>query len=177
MPWYSLDVFSAMAEENAQDDQALARRCIEGLTGYAAELRQRAGPGGQARTQALRKLVDSIASYWGLWDEELPMVRENFLIAFDCRMKNADTATAPLQTSAALTADVLYGLYRYGLDLIPNMGSDAAEELHSITSLIQEAAKFWDVGSPVVDQLCTNIDAALKHQTERERAPQLGGYQ
>lgn len=48
MPWYSLDVFAAMAEERAQDDQALARRCIEGLTGYAAELRQRAGPDARA---------------------------------------------------------------------------------------------------------------------------------
>ena len=43
--------------------QALISKCVDGLTEYAAELRQKAGDAGKEQISALRRLVDELAGY------------------------------------------------------------------------------------------------------------------
>ena len=63
-----LDELIALMEPQAQRDKKLIVQCIDGLTEYAAELRQKAGDAGKAKSSALRELIDwliqDIAAFW-----------------------------------------------------------------------------------------------------------------
>ena len=175
MPVYTLDEIIKLMEPQARKDKALAVRCIDGLTEYAAELRQKAGPDGRERTGPLRTLVSTLAGYWGLDDEPGSLGVKGHTEAFDRRMAEADMADGPWSPSPEQKGDTVYGLYRYAMDLIPNLGADAREDIRECGKLIREIEQFWDFGSPVLDELCDDIDSALREQMEREAAIEMGG--
>lgn len=62
----TLDELINAMEPQARKDKALISKCVDGLTEYAAELRQKAGDAGKEQISALRRLVDELVGYWGL---------------------------------------------------------------------------------------------------------------
>ena len=54
----TLDELINAMEPQARKDKALISKCVDGLTEYAAELRQKAGDAGKEQISALRRLVD-----------------------------------------------------------------------------------------------------------------------
>ena len=155
-------------ETQARADKALAVRCIGGLTQYAAELGQKADPGGQERIHALRELVGYLASYWCLEDEPGGMDEAGYREAFDRRVAEAGAAEHPRRPTPEQKSDTVFGLYRYAMDLIPNLGVDAQKDVLGSRDLIREIEQFWDFGSPTLDQMCADIEAAMQAQAARE---------
>lgn len=62
----TLDELINTMEPQVRKDKALISKCIDGLTEYAAELRQKAGDPGKAQTPDLRRLVSELEGCWGL---------------------------------------------------------------------------------------------------------------
>lgn len=60
----TLDELINAMEPQARKDKALISKCVDGLTEYAAELRQKAGDAGKEQISALRRLVDELAGYF-----------------------------------------------------------------------------------------------------------------
>lgn len=89
----TLDELITLMEPQAQRDKKLIVQCIDGLTEYAAELRQKAGDAGKAESSALRELIDRLEGYWGLDNSG-----ENRLSAFDRRMPGGGTIGAAVGT-------------------------------------------------------------------------------
>lgn len=162
-------------ETQARKDKALAVRCIDGLTQYAAELRQWGGAEGLAKITALRELVGQLPTYWGLQDVPDGMDGAGHQAAFDRRVEEAAIAAAPLEATGAQKSDTAYGLYRYAMDLIPNLGVDAQADVEGCRDLIRELEAWWDFGSPVLDGLCAEIDQAMAAQAAREQGFEMGG--
>ena len=177
MPVYTLDELLKEMEPQGRKDQALAIKCIDGLTQYAAELRQRGGPEGQAKIPDLRKLVGYMADYWALGTAPGGLDGADCQEKFDRRIEEAGAAATPWYPSPGQKSDVVLGLYRYATDLIPNLGSEAKDEIIGCKALIREVEAFWDFGSPLLDQLCDDIDTELQEQISRENKLEMGGIQ
>lgn len=60
----TLDELINAMEPQARKDKALISKCVDGLTEYAAELRQKAGDAGKEQISALRRLVDELVGYF-----------------------------------------------------------------------------------------------------------------
>ena len=177
MPWYTIDELAESMEAQVRKDKALAVKCMEGLAQYAAELRQKAGSGGREQTPALRELVGRLACYWVLEDDPDCMNEAGYLEAFDSRMAEADAGRLPWSFTPSQKSDTLYGLYRYAMDLIPNLGTDAEKDILGSRDLIREIEQFWDLGSPVLDGLCAEIEAAMQAQAAWEAEFAMRGIQ
>lgn len=177
MPWYTIDELAESMEARDRKDKALAVKCMEGLAQYAAELRRKAEPGGRERTPALRELVGRLACYWVLEDDPDCMNEAGYLEAFDSRMAEADAGRPPWSFTPSQKSDTVHGLYRYAMDLIPNLGVDAQEDVLSARDLMREIEQFWDLGSPVLDALCAEIETAMQAQATREAEYEMGGIQ
>ena len=175
MQMYTLGEFAQRIEIQARKDKALAVRCIDGLTQYAAELRQRGGSEGQATIPALRELVGQLPTYWVLQEEPGGMDEAGHQAAFDRRVEEAAITDTPLEATGAQKSDAVYGLYRYAMDLIPNLGVDAQADVEGCRDLIRELEAWWDFGSPALDGLCAGIDEAMAAQAAREREFEMGG--
>lgn len=168
MPWHTIEELAESMEAQARKDKALAVKCMEGLAQYASELRRKAEPGGRDRTPVLRELVGQLACYWVLEDDPDYMDEVGYLEAFDSRMAEADAGRPPWPFTPSQKNDTLYGLYRYAMDLIPNLGVDAQEDVLGARDLIREIEQFWDLGSPALDALCAEIEMAMQAQATRE---------
>lgn len=83
----TLDELINAMEPQARKDKALISKCVDGLTEYAAELRQKAGDAGKEQISALRRLVDELAGYWGLDAKTVDHVT-----AFDRKIQEVDQA-------------------------------------------------------------------------------------
>lgn len=177
MPYYTLDELAESMEAQARKDKALAVKCMEGLAQYAAELRRKAEPSGRERTPALRELVGRLACYWALEDVPGCMDEAGYLEAFDSRMAAADAGRPPWSFTPAQKSDTVYGLYRYAMDLIPNLGVDAQGDILGARDLMREIERFWDLGSPVLDALCAEIETAMQAQAAREAEYEMRGFQ
>ena len=86
----TLDELINTMEPQVRKDKALISKCIDGLTEYAAELRQKAGDPGKAQTPDLRRLVSELEGCWGLDTEVV-----DYVAAFDRKIQEADQATHP----------------------------------------------------------------------------------
>lgn len=175
MPYFTLDEALECMKAQAEADKALAARCIEGLTEYAAELRQKAGPGGQERVPAPRELAGCLAGYWGLKDEPDGMGEAEYQEAFDRRVAEAGEADRPWSPTPEQKSDTVHGLYRYAMDLIPNLGVEAEKDILGSRDLIREIAQFWDFGSPALDRMCADIETGMQAQAAREAPFEMGG--
>ena len=164
---YTLDELLQLMEPQARKDKAMTVRCIDGLTQYAAELRQRGGSEGQAKIPALRELVGQLTTYWGLQEEPGGMDKAGHQAAFDRRVEEAAITATPLEATGAQKSDAVYGLYRYAMDLIPNLGVDAQADVEGCRDLIRELEAWWDFGSPALDRLCDEIDQTMTAQAAR----------
>ncbi len=102
----TLDELITLMEPQAQRDKKLIVQCIDGLTEYAAELRQKAGDAGKAESSALRELIDRLEGYWGLDNSG-----ENRLSAFDRRMREAEQSEQPWAPVQDQINGAVLGLY------------------------------------------------------------------
>ena len=84
----TLDELINTMEPQVRKDKAIISKCIDGLTEYAAELRQKAGDPGKAQTPDLRRLVSELEGCWGLDTEVV-----DYVAAFDRKIQEADQAT------------------------------------------------------------------------------------
>ena len=80
----TLDELINTMEPQVRKDKALISKCIDGLTEYAAELRQKAGDPGKAQTPDLRRLVSELEGCWGLDTEVV-----DYVAAFDRKIQEA----------------------------------------------------------------------------------------
>ena len=156
----TLDELINAMEPQARKDKALISKCVDGLTEYAAELRQKAGDAGKEQISALRRLVDELAGYWGLDAKTVDHVT-----AFDRKIQEVDQAVHQWTPTQEHRDAVIQGLYLYAIDMISSLGSDGARE--SVTEcerLMREIAGFWGYESPALDDLYAQIRASLKDQ-------------
>lgn len=177
MPYYTLNELAESMEPQARKDKAMAVRCIDGLTEYAAELRQRAGAAALDRISSLRELVGYLAAYWGLRDEPGGMDDVGYQEFFDHRLAEAGTAERPWSPTPEQKSDTVYGLYRFAMDLIPNLGVEAEKDILGSRDLIREIEQSWDFGSPLLDRLCAHIETAMEAQAAWEAKFEMGGIQ
>ena len=177
MQMYTLEEIAQLMEHQARKDKDLAVRCIDGLTQYAAELRQRGGREGRDKIPALRELVGQLPTYWVLREEPGGMDEAGHQAAFDRRVEEAAITATPLEATGAQKSDTVYGLYRYAMDLIPNLGVEAQADVEGCRDLIRELEAWWDFGSPVLDGLYAEIGQAMAAQAARELEFEMGGIQ
>ena len=169
----TLDELINAMEPQARKDKALISKCVDGLTEYAAELRQKAGDAGKEQISDLRRLVDELAGYWGLDAKTVDHVT-----AFDRKIQEVDQAVHQWTPTQEHRDAVIQGLYLYAIDMISSLGSDGARE--SVTEcerLMREIAGFWGYESPALDDLYAQIRASLKDQEAWENTVEIGGIQ
>lgn len=155
-----LDELDRLMHPHAIKDKVLAKSCIDGLTQFAAELRQKSGPTGQELTPILREVIQRMDCYWGLDDkcDSHVDVQEYF----DHYMNEADAARRPLTHSLEQEDGAIYGLYRYAMDMISSHGIEAETHINICKTLIQTIASFWKLNDRIPDQMCVNIDTTLE---------------
>lgn len=171
--WTTFEQTKDGALSRSRADKALAMKCIEGLAQYAVELQQNV----QDRIAALRKLVGYLAGYWCLKDEPGGLDEIGYRKVFDRRMAEAGTTDRLLPSTSEQKRDTVYGLYRYAMDLIPNLGVGAQEDVLGSRDLIREIEQYWNFSSPELDHICANIETAMEAQAAREAEFEIGGIQ
>lgn len=169
----TLDELLSAMEPQAQKDRALIAQCIDGLTEYAAELRQKDGGAGKVRTPYVRAMIDRLESYWVLDNSD-----ESFLDTFDRRMREADQAVQLWTPTEEQMRGTVLGLYRYATDMIPGQGADyAAEPVTECEQLMREIAAFWGINSRNLDDLCIRMKDLLREQRAWEKTVEMGGIE
>lgn len=150
--------------------------CIDGLTEYAAELRQRAGERGKEQTPILRDLVDKLVSYWNLAMGQTD--GNSYLADFDQRMQEADQAEQPLAPSQEQVDYFMKGLCGYVIDMVSGQGSEYAKKaMECCEKLMREAAEFWGIASPTLDPLFEEMQTEIQKQQEYEMQFEAEGSQ
>ena len=152
-------------------------QCIGGLTQYAAELRQRAVPGEQARIPALRELVGEMAAYWSLWAFPDGRTPEAYQEKFDSRVAEAERTDAPLAATMEQIVATLFGLYIHAMDRIPHLGKDGIQKVTACKDLICTLKRDWNFNPAVLDAMPDNIETSLRKWFEREQTRDTGGGQ
>ena len=117
----TLDELINTMEPQVRKDKALISKCIDGLTEYAAELRQKAGDPGKAQTPDLRRLVSELEGCWGLDTEVV-----DYVAAFDRKIQEADQATHPWAPTQEQRGAVMKGICLHSVDIISSLGADDA---------------------------------------------------
>jgi len=142
MPSYTLDELLKLMEPQAQRDKALINQCIEGLGLYAAQQRQDSFF--SSKPDEMRKLVENLIGYWGLDDNEYAPSLEDYLDAFDEKIFAAKSDEEITGATYRRQADTIYGLHRYGEEMVVAQGDSAMSEILDIGDLMKEIALYWD---------------------------------
>lgn len=90
----TLDELINAMEPQARKDKALISKCVDGLTEYAAELRQKAGDAGKEQISALRRLVSVVMSLYILHEADVSKFVES---ADEIIQRNKDSRKSKLQ--------------------------------------------------------------------------------
>jgi len=159
MPSYTLDELIKMMEPQAQRDKALINQCIEGLGLYAVQIAQ--GDSESSKIDEMRKLVENLVCYWGLDNDGPPLA--DFLDSFDNRIRSAISGMLIAGDTYRRQSDTIYGLHRYGEEMVAVQGSDAMSEILDMSDLMKEIAKYWDYEPyAIVDDLATRLSAEVR---------------
>ena len=142
MPEYTLGEIIKRTEAQSMHDKALIERCIDGLGLYTSQIV--AENRNSDKIKEMRKLVENLVGYWGLNDGANAKPLEDFLDTFDVRVYEAKTGGAVIGDVFQSALNVIYGLYRYGEDMVGGQGLDAAGEILNMSELIQDIADHWD---------------------------------
>lgn len=90
----TLDELINAMEPQARKDKALISKCVDGLTEYAAELRQKAGDAGKEQISALRRLVDELAGYADKQELEEAIIRRHYASSIEDEENQVDQGAA-----------------------------------------------------------------------------------
>jgi len=113
----------------------------------------------------MRKLVENLVCYWGL-DNDGPSLAD-FLDSFDNRIRSAISGMLIVGDTYRRQSDTIYGLHRYGEELVAAQGSDAMSKILDMGDLMKEIAKYWEYEPyAVVDDLAARLSAEVRTMLE-----------
>jgi len=154
-------------EPQARRDKALINKCIDGLEIYAA---QQAQAGKNQKVGEMRELVENLACYWGLIEGENAKPLENYLASFDSLITDAKTGVGFTGETVRNRGNTMYGLFRYGTEMVAAQGSDAVFDILHISNLMKEIAASWDFESDVLDNMTGQLEAEVQKMAGRDKA-------
>jgi len=160
MPSYTLNELIETMEPQSRRDKALMSRCVEGLGLYAAQLA--ADDRFSSKIDEIRKLADNLVDYWGLGFEDGSKSAKEFMQAFDDRVDEARTGGTVGGDVYQTAPNVIYGLHRYGQDMVGSMGREAMNDILDVSALMKDIAKHWDFESDVLDDLTAQLEAEVR---------------
>ena len=161
MPTYTVDELVQKMEPQAQLDRALIRRCIDGLGLYAAGIA--ANERHSKKIDEMRKLAENLVEYWGLDDYGAnEKASEEILGAFDEKIREARSGGAVTVDVFQTAPNVIYGLHRYGMDMVVGRGRDTMGEILDMGDLMKDIAQEWDFESDVLDNLTARLEAEVR---------------
>jgi len=169
MPRYTLNELIEAMEPQSRRDKALMSRCVEGLGLYAAQLAE--NDRFSSKIDEIRKLADNLVGYWGLSFEDGSKSAEEFMQAFDDRVDEARTGGAVVGDVYQTAPNVIYGLHRYGQDMVGSMGQEAMNDILDVSALMKDIAKRWDFESGVLDDLTAHLEAEVRGLLESTPMP------
>lgn len=164
MPTYTLDELIKKMEPQNKRDLALIRKCVDGLTMYTAQ-RAQADPGSPKITE-MRDLIERLDDYWDLNSVDSDTPQRDFLNDFDEQIETAKSGEAVTENVYHHGAAVVYGLYRYGEDMVGSQGDAAKDEILAMSRLMKEIAAAWDFEPHVLDDLTARLEAAAQRLGE-----------
>jgi len=161
------ELIEKMEPQNIRD-KSLIRKCIDGLTVYASQQAQ--ADAMSSKIPEMRTLIENLAAYWGLDDGSIENSKRDFLEPFEKSIKAAMQG-AELDNGYQHSAAVIYGLYRYGEDMVCSQGDIAKDYILSASELMKEISSAWDFESHVLDDLTARLEAEVQSFSE----PAMGG--
>jgi len=151
MPTYTLNELLEKMEPQARRDKALIGRCVDGLGLYTAQLA--ADNKNDPKIEKMKALAERILGYWGLEDAAGTEPSRSFLDTFYERVYDASTGGAVTSDVYQAAHNVIFGLYRYGEDMVVSQGKDAMSEILDMCDLMEDVAEKWDYESSIVADL------------------------
>ncbi|MCL2853777.1 MAG: antirestriction protein ArdA [Defluviitaleaceae bacterium] len=148
-------------ETQAQRDKALIGRCVDGLGLYAAQIAEnnKFSP----KINEMRELAENLIGYWGLYDSEGDESPAKLLQTFNDRVDEAKTGGAITGDVYQTAPNVIYGLYRYGEDMVTSMGRVAMNDILETSNLMKEIANHWDFDSDALDGLTVQLESEVRY--------------
>jgi hypothetical protein len=169
MPSYTLDELLKKMEPQAHMDKALIARCIDGLGLYTAQIA--AENSHSDKIKETRKLVETLVGYWGINDGTNAKPLEDFLDAFDERVYDARAGGAVTGDVFQAANNVIYGLYRYGEDMVTGQGADAMGEILDMSDLIKDIAQAWDYEPDIAADLTGRLETEVRDMLDNITLP------
>ena len=160
MPTYTLNEIIENMLPGERRDKALIGRCVDGLALYTAQLA--AENKSSSKIDELRTLADKIIDYWGLDDIGSAEPSKDFLEAFDERVYDAKTGGAVTGDIYQTAPNVIYGLHRYGEDMVVSQGEDAMSDILDVSDLMKDIAEKWDFESHIVNDLTHHLEFEVR---------------
>lgn len=165
MPSYTLEELIQMMEPQSRRDKALIGECVAGLGLYAAQIAQSGS--NSSKIDQMRKLVENLIVYWNLDDGENAPLPEDFLQAFDEQVRDAKTGAEIADSTYRRHTDTIYGLHRYGEEMVAAQGDTAMSEILDMGDLIKEIALHWNFEPlAVADDLAAKLRAEVRSMLE-----------
>ncbi len=145
---YTIDEFLALMEPQYREDQDTTRRCIAGLSDYAAQL---AAKRQEEQIPQLRKLCIDMAEFWGLAEDEtwegFRKMEEQYGGAFDRAVSAArDSGHAP-EMSEQTMQSILDGLELYAQEMALN--GDMEQWVAECEALSEQLQAEWQAETQV----------------------------
>ena len=163
MPSYTLDELLEKMAPQGRRDKALISRCVDGLGLYAAQIAVENK--NSSKIDELRKLAENLVCYWGLNDDYLnenakPL--DEYLQAFDERVDEARTGGAIVGDVYQSSHNVIFGLHRYGGEMVVSQGADAMKDILDVSDLMKEIAVAWEFEPDVLNDLTSRLEAEVQ---------------
>ena len=147
-------------------DKALIGRCVDGLSLYAAQIAMDDISGGRGgfspKIDELRKLTEQLVLYWGIDEDEGAKSLQEYLHTFDDRVEEVRTGGLVAIDVYQTAPNVVYGLYRFGEDMVVSQGIDAKDDILAVSELLKEIGAAWGFEQNILDELSVH----LEHEVE-----------
>jgi hypothetical protein len=169
MPTYKLGELIEKMEPQTQRDKALMGRCVDGLGLYAAQI---AAVNKTAnKIDEIRKFAERLVGYWGLDCGENVTPPRDLLEAFDERVSNAKTGGAVMGDVYQSAPNVIFGLHRYGEDMVVSQGEDAMGDILDVRDLMKEIAAAWEFEPDVLNDLTAHLEREVREMLDNITLP------
>ena len=146
---YTIDELLALMEPRYWADQETTRRCIAGLTCYAAQL---AAQGQEEQIPQLRRICVEMAEFWGLTEDDTPKgfqaMAERYRNEFDGAVSAARKLGQSLELGERAKTDILDGLERYAQEMALN-GDDMKEWVTECKALSEQLQAEWQAEAQI----------------------------
>jgi hypothetical protein len=172
MPSYTLNELIEKMEPQARRDMALIDRCIDGLGLYAAQIT--AEDRDSSKIEKTRAFVETLVGYWGLDDSEYyakAKTLEDYLRAFDNRVFEARTGGAVTGDVFQTASNVIYGLYRYGEEMVVCQGADAMGNILDVSDMMKDIARAWDFEPDILSDLTARLESEVRDMLDSITLP------